>query len=172
VYRISYMPDTRFCTIRLFPADDATFDNDSLSDEARWQYYIASYTMTDATEGVDQAKMLPAYLRRNIAPQNANVEAAYQEVYATLAHIDDQTAFISPDSYKVLLKGVFEFVRPSIGEQVSSDAKALRKEMAETFKEKFLLNTTWMRDQSADDVELKKAAWASALKGNHYDHES
>ena len=162
------MPDTRLCTIRLFPADDATFDNDSLSDEARWQYYIASYTMTDATEGVDQAKMHRAYLQRNIAPQNANIEAAYEDVYASLDHIDDQTAFISPDSYKILLQGVFEFVRLSaLQESEVKLSEAWKARRADKFEEKFVRNTTWMKDQSAEDVEQKKAAWRSAKEGSY-----
>jgi len=156
VYRISYVPEERLCTIRLFPCEDATFDSDSLSDEARWQYYIASYTMTDATEGVDQSKMNFPYLRRNIAPQNALIEAAYQEVYGNLKHVDEQTAFISLDSYKILLQGDYGFVR---NVTMRKPYEAGRIEESERFRERFVRNTAWMRDQRAEDVEDKKAAW-------------
>ena len=140
----------------MFPTEDATFDNDSLTDEARWQYYIASYTMTDATEGVDQSKMVWPYLRRNIAPQNANIETAYQEVYGSLDHVDDQTAFISPESYKLLLQGDFGFVREAAMKKAYESGKT---EESEKFRERFVRNTAWMRDQRAEDVEKKKAAW-------------
>ena len=121
--------------------------------------------MTDATEGVDRVKMHHPYLRRNIAPQNANIEAAYQEVYGNLDHIDDQTAFISPDSYKLLLQGVFEFVRRTALEKRSTKASEARKvEKTDKLKEKFVRNTAWMRDQRAEDVEHKKAAWERAVK--------
>lgn len=157
---VSQVPEDRLCTVRLFPSEDATFDSDALSEEARWQYYIASYTMTDATEGVDQSKMLPTYLRRNVAPQNANIEAAYAEVYGNLDHVDDQTAFISPDSYKLLLQGEFGFVRSTGLENSHQKAHdADHMEESEKFRERFVRNTAWMRDQRAEDVERKKAAW-------------
>ncbi|ETI24167.1 hypothetical protein G647_03536 [Cladophialophora carrionii CBS 160.54] len=156
LYRISYTPEDRLCTVRLFPTEDATFDNDSLTDEARWQYYIASYTMTDATEGVDQSKMRWPYLRRNIAPQNANIETAYQEVYGSLDHVDEQTAFISPDSYKLLLQGDFGFVREAT---TTKGYEAGKIEESEKFRERFVRNTAWMRDRRAEDVEKKKSAW-------------
>ena len=152
-------PENRLCTIRLFPTEDATFDNDALTDEARWQYYIASYTMTDATEGVDQSKLHWPYLRRNIAPQNAHIDSAYQEVYGNIDHVDDQTAFISPDSYKLLLQGDFGFVREAAMRQASEPGKI---EESEKFREKFVRNTAWMRDQRAEDVEGRKAAWERA----------
>ncbi|KAJ9604571.1 Transcriptional regulatory protein sin3 [Cladophialophora chaetospira] len=159
VYRISYIPEDRLCTIRLFPTEDATFDNDALTDEARWQYYIASYTMTDATEGVDQSKMHWPYLRRNIAPQNAHIDTAYQEVYGNLVHVDDQTAFISPESYKLLLQGDFGFLRDAITRKAYQPGTI---EESEKFREKFVRNTAWMRDQRAEDVEGRKAAWEKA----------
>lgn len=152
-------PEDRVCTIRLFPTEDATFDNDALTDEARWQYYIASYTMTDATEGVDQSKLHWPYLRRDVAPQNAHIETAYQEVYGNLVHVDDQTAFVSPDSYKLLLQGDYGFVREAaMGEAYESG----NIEESEKFREKFVRNTAWMRDQRAEDVEGRKAAWEKA----------
>ncbi|EXJ91680.1 hypothetical protein A1O3_00230 [Capronia epimyces CBS 606.96] len=165
VYRISYMPEDRICTVRLFPPEEATFDSDTLSDEARWQYYVASYTMTDATEGIDQSRMHSPFLRRNIAPQNAHVEMAYQEVYGDLNHYDEQTAFISPESYKLFLQKGFSFVRGEAVEKPSAKRYEVGHiEESERFREKFVRNTAWMKDQRAEDVERKKAAWERGVK--------
>ncbi|KAJ4669681.1 Transcriptional regulatory protein sin3 [Exophiala dermatitidis] len=165
VYRISYTPEDHVCTIRLFPSEDATFDSDALSEEARWQYYVASYTMTDPTEGVDQSRMRHPFLRRNIAPQNANVESAYEDVYGELEHYDEQTAFISPESYKVFLQKDFCFNRPKALEKPSAKGYEVGKiEESEKFREKFVRNTAWMKDQRAEDVERKKAAWERGVK--------
>ncbi len=158
-------PEDRTCMIRLFPAEEATFDSDALSDEARWQYYVASYTMTDATEGVDQSKMHMPYLRRNIAPQNANIEAAYDEVYGELDHVDEQTAFISPESYKLILKNDFAFLRRIVKNKPRKKRyEKGRIEENEKFREKFVRNTAWMKDQRAEDVERRKAAWERGIK--------
>lgn len=187
VYRISYVrnpsalrfytqtnarqiPKDQVCTVRLFPSEDATFDSDSMTDEARWQYYTASYTMTDATEGVDQGRVRPSYLRRNIAPQNANIEAAYNEVYGSLAHFDEQTAFISPDTYKLFLHHDFGFTKLETGDGPSGKQYESGKiEENEKFREKFVRNTSWMKDQRAEDVEQRKAAWERGLKEGNFD---
>lgn len=119
--------------------------------------------MTDATEGVDPSRMRNPYLRRNVAPQNANVEAAYQEVYGDLDHFDDQTAFISPDGYKLLLRQDFGFERRKL--PVGGKKYEVGKiEENEKFREKYVRNTAWMRDQRAEDVERRKAAWERGLK--------
>lgn len=138
--------------------------------EARWQYYVASYTMTDATEGVDQARVQPSFLRRTIAPQNANIEAAYNEVYGNLAHLDEQTAFISPETYKLLLHHDFGFVRhQNNGGRGVKRHEIGKIEENERFREKFVRNTSWMKDQRAEDVERRKAAWERGLKDGNFD---
>ncbi|KAL6243476.1 Transcriptional regulatory protein sin3 [Rhinocladiella similis] len=169
IYRISYTPNDRLCTIRLFPSEDATFDSDTLSDDARWQYYVASYTMTDATEGIDQSRLRSPYVKRNIAPQNANVEAAYEEVFGDLDHTDEQTAFISPESYKLLLQNEFGFVHRGAVEKASSAAPKAHE--SEKFREKFVRNTAWMKDQRAEDVERRKAAWEKGVKEGFLNNE-
>jgi paired amphipathic helix protein Sin3a len=162
---LSQTPEDKLCLVRLFPSEEATFDSDALSDDARWQYYVASYTMTDATEGVDQSKMHLPYLRRNIAPQNANIEPAYEEIYGELDHVDEQSAFISPDSYKLILKNDYGFLRPSAGDKLSrKHYEAGKIEENEKFREKFVRNTAWMKDQRAEDVERRKAAWEKGIK--------
>lgn len=164
------VPKDQMCTVRLFPSEDATFDSDSMTDEARWQYYTASYTMTDATEGVDQTRVRPSYLRRNIIPQNANIEAAYNEVYGNLAYFDEQTAFISPDTYKLFLHHDFGFERLEIHDGTSGKQFEVGKmEENERFREKFVRNTAWMKDQRAEDVEQRKAAWERGLKEGNFD---
>lgn len=165
-------PEDRVCTVRLFPSEDATFDSDALTDEARWQYYVASYTMTDATEGVDQSRMHNPFLRRNIAPQNTNVEMAYQEAYGDLDHYDEQTAFISPESYKLFLQKDFCFIRRKAVEKPSTKKYEVgRIEESEKFREKFVRNTAWMKDQRAEDVERKKAAWERGVKEGFFESE-
>ena len=131
-------PSDQVCTIRLFPSEDATFDSDSMTAEARWQYYVASYTMTEATEGIDQGRMQSAYLRRNVAPQHANIETAYEEVYGNLDHFDEQTAFISPETYKLLLNKDFRFSRLKADDSTSArDYEVGKVEENEKFRERY-----------------------------------
>jgi histone deacetylase complex regulatory component SIN3 len=147
----------------MYPSEDATFDSDTLSDEARWQYYVASYTMTDATEGIDQAKLKRTYLRRNIAPQNANIEEAYDETFGNLDNVDTEKAFISPDDYKLVRENGFSMIRgTSKSEQKAYEPGKMVD--SEKFRTKFVQNTPWMKDQNPEDVEQTKAAWEKNSK--------
>ena len=118
--------------------------------------------MTEATEGVDQTAMHFPYLKRNIPPQDANAGAAYAEVYGNLTHYDNQTAFVSPDNYKLLLSSDYIFYRE--GAKESKKYYASKFEESETFNEKFVRNVAWMKDQSAEDVEARKVAWEKGIK--------
>ena len=161
VYRISFTPADGKCTIRFFPPEDSTFDNDALSDEARWNYYLSSYAMTYATEGVDQSRMQYPFQRRSMPAQNTNVEAAYEEVYGSLHHQDDQTASISPDTYKLRMEGEWVFHRFVTRKKNYTPGKVVENEK---FLEKFVRNVAWMKDQRAEDVEKRKAIWEQGVK--------
>ena len=124
--------------------------------------------MSEATEGVDQARMRFPFLRRNVAPQNANLETTVAEVYGSLEHFDNQTAFISPDTYKLLLSNDYIFWRTTAYSKkkydLSEPVKERKMDENESFREKFVRNTAWMRDQQPEDVARRKAAWEQAVK--------
>jgi len=109
--------------------------------------------------------MRKAYLQRNIAPQNANIEAAYQEVYGDLDHIDEQTAFISPETYKLVLREEYGIARQHPMDASNGKRyEAGKIEESEKYREKFVRNTAWMKDQRAEDVERRKAAWEKGVR--------
>ena len=122
--------------------------------------------MMDATEGVDQSALEKPYLRRNIAPQNANTDEAYQSTYKNITHWDDQTAFISPGTYKILLSHDYAFLRDMIktGKEYSPTPRPPAR--SETFREKWVMNTGWMKDQPAEVVEARKMAYEQAVQQN------
>ncbi|RMZ83954.1 hypothetical protein DV737_g1313, partial [Chaetothyriales sp. CBS 132003] len=162
VYRISYTPKTKVCTIRLFPSEDPTFDSDMLSDDQLWQYYVASYSMMDATEGVDQAALAKSYLKRNIAPQSVNPDDTYRNVYKDMKHFDDQSAIVARGTYKMYLTSLFGFERKH--RPVARRYDRENRESNESFRGKFVMNTTWMKDQTQEDVERRKAKWDDGVK--------
>lgn len=159
------VPTSQSCTVRLFPPEDSTFDNDDLSATARYQYYMACYPMRETTEGVDISRMLPPFLRRNLLKQDkdVDVEASYNEVYGRLQHYDDQEIVVNEDTYRMSFTPgqTCMFTRPSINKKVYIAGKI---EESEKFVEKFVRNTAWMKDQRAEDVERRKAGWERGLK--------
>lgn len=120
--------------------------------------------MSEATEGVDQSAMHMPYLRRNIAPQSSNIESAYQEVFGNITHFDNQTAFISPDTYKLLLSNDYIWWRHGVKARKTYPEAASKPPENETFREKFVRNTKWMENQSQEYVEGVKADYDRLIK--------
>jgi paired amphipathic helix protein Sin3a len=181
VYRISFVsllrasvmngtnddqvPASQCCTVRLFPPEDSSFDNDDLSATARYQYYMACYPMRETTEGVDLSRMQPPFLRRNLTKQDkdVDVEASYKEVYGNLQHFDDQEIIVNEDTYRMSFTPgqTYMFSRPSFSKKVYTEGKI---EESEKFLDKLVRNSLWMKDQKSEDVEKRKAFWEKGLK--------
>ncbi|KAK5088116.1 Transcriptional regulatory protein sin3 [Lithohypha guttulata] len=162
VFRITWNPTEKSCTIRLFPPDDTTFDSNELSDEAQWQTYVASYTMSEPTEGIDPAKVRRPYLQRNIPLQSSNPQISYAENIDSLNHTDQQFAYIGADTYKLYLSGIFAFERQGV--RASGRYLAGEQAQSEPFREKFVRNVVWMKDQPMEAVEARLAAWERGLR--------
>lgn len=170
VYRITWNAADGMCTIRLFPSDDATFDSNELSEEARWQYYVAAFTMSDATEGIDPTRLRRSYLPRNIPAQSPDARVSYMEGVGSLRFVDDQAAFIDIESYKLHLSGIYAFERQ--GTKPSKRYPDGKKAESESFREKFVRNVAWMKDQRTEDVEARKAAWDKGVREGLMDFEA
>ena len=170
VFRITWSPLDKSTTIRMYPPDEGTFDTDELTDEARWQYYVASFTMSEPTEGLDPARLRRTYLPRNIPPQSSDPKLAYMENFGNLDYVDDQAAIIDVESYKLHLQGVYAFERQGLkpGKQYAKGQKA----ESEPFREKFVRNVAWMKDQRTEDVEARKAAWDKGVREGLMDFEA
>lgn len=59
---------TKSATVQIFKKDDKTYAADELATEARWSYYISTYSMRDATEGVPIKEMHLPFFKRNLPP--------------------------------------------------------------------------------------------------------
>jgi histone deacetylase complex regulatory component SIN3 len=143
-------------TIRLFPSDESTFDSDVLSDEAKWQYYIASYTMSDPTEGVDSSELRWPFLRRRLSQPKGSVDNAYSAVYGSLQNEEAQIVSISPESYKMYYEGGFNFHRVVSGPE--------KKQENDQFVDKFVKRPTWVGEESGDAFNRRMAGWKKALE--------
>lgn len=120
--------------------------------------------MSEATEGVDQSAMHMPYLQRNVAPQSANIERAYQKVFGNITHFDNQTAFISPDTYKLLLSNDYIFWRHGIQARKLYGPSGKKPPENEKFRESFVRNTKWMENQSQEHVEGVKADYERMVR--------
>ena len=135
-----------------------TFESDTLSDDAKWQYYVASYEMSDSTEGVDLSQVRVPYLRRGLSLPKGSDEDRYAAVFGTLENEDTQMVSISPDNYKIYWDGYFNFHREVSGRE--------KKQENDQFEEKLVKNPAWTRDETEEAVNRRMAAWTKALEAD------
>lgn len=162
IYRIAWHPVDHSCTIRLFPQEDETFDSNELTEEARWQYYVASFTMSEPTEGIDGSKMRRAFLPRNITAQPTDDRLAYKLTFESLEFEDEQCAFVDLSSYKLHLRGVFAFVRPGVKEVREYENK--RIELSKRMRRKMVLEPRWAVTATPEEVRTRTAAFEAAMQ--------
>lgn len=162
-------PDDKICTIRYFPKEAPTFDSDALTDDQLWQYYVASYAMREPTEGIDLNAMRKVHLQRNIPLQPANLDQAVREAILNSVSNDDQTAFISPDNYKLLLNARHVWHREPLPEGGKSFSVVGRVNGSKKFRKGFNEEPAWMQDADERAVGAKKDAWSEGLESGFRD---
>lgn len=154
--------------MQLLTAEDSTFENEELSQEARWSYYVSAYTMRDPTEGVPFSQMRMPFLKRNL-PAKLEQDEEYNRYYRRLIHHDGLVIRICANSYHILYEpGSYDWWwRPNASNQ--EDAEENAKELAaikerrhDRFREKFINNPGWAHGLSKDEVDesnQKFRAW-------------
>lgn len=75
--RLTIKQDQQNKEVRVFlwKKDDQNFSGDGLNElgqENAWRYYIASYTSTEPTDGIQDLKLKPVFLLRNITTMGAD----------------------------------------------------------------------------------------------------
>ncbi|GLA54452.1 transcriptional regulatory protein sin3 [Aspergillus niger] len=172
IYRITYNPTTKKTTLQLLTPEDATLENEELSQEARWSYYVSAYTMRDPTEGVPFSQMRMPFLKRNL-PAKLEQEEEYNRYYRPLVHQDGLIIRICANSYHILYEpGSYDWWwRPTApteetAEEVAKEAAAVKERRRDRFTEKFVNNPHWAHGLSKDQVDESNQRFRSWIKGS------
>ncbi|KAL4957359.1 hypothetical protein BDW69DRAFT_156459 [Aspergillus filifer] len=172
IYRITYYPSNQKTTVQLLTPEDATLENEELSQEARWSYYVSAYTMRDPTEGVPFSQMRMPFLKRNL-PGKLEQEEEYNRFYRPLVHQDGLIIRICANSYHILYEpsSYDWWWRPtgpsdeSSEENVKDDA-AVKERRRDRFTEKFVNNPSWAHGLSKDQVDESNQQFRNWIKGD------
>ncbi|KAI1922926.1 Transcriptional regulatory protein sin3 [Ophidiomyces ophidiicola] len=161
-YRISYTPGTSTTTIQILTWEDSTLESEELSPEAKWSYYVSSYSMRDATEGVQPFDDRRPFLSRN-RPSKLAPDEAYERYYKTLVSNEGLVIRICANSYHIIYEpGTREWwYRPSpaaaallpMKDGAKDDGAAVKEKRKDRFKEKFVNNPSWAHGLSKDEVD-------------------
>ncbi|KAF9894622.1 Transcriptional regulatory protein sin3 [Aspergillus nanangensis] len=172
IYRVSYYPTNKKTTVQLLTPEDATLENEELSQEARWSYYVSAYTMRDPTEGVPFTQMRMPFLHRNLPPK-LEQEEEYNRYYRPLVHQDGLIIRICANSYHILYEpGSFDWWwRPTASpdestEEIAKEEAAVKERRRDRFTEKFINNPSWAHGLSKDQVDESNQRFRSWIKGS------
>ncbi|KAK5244226.1 Transcriptional regulatory protein sin3 [Cryomyces antarcticus] len=168
IYKITYNKPQSRAYIQIFKRGEPTFDNDELTEEARWAYYISSWQIVDPTEGVPTPHK--SFYKRNI-PKEANelpdkdnddTDPKAHDGEARLDSVKSSENLemkISVQQYKLLFtrkteEWLYQSQRTrSGGRDGLTEAETASEQASGTFLESYVMNTPSMKDLSKDEVE-------------------
>jgi paired amphipathic helix protein Sin3a len=144
--------------VQLMTAEDSTLENEELSQEARWSYYVSAYTMRDPTEGVPFSQMRMPFLKRNLPPKMEQDE--YNRYYRRLINHDGLVIRICANSYHILYEpGSYDWWwRPGpanreVAEEKAKEEATVKERRRGRFIEKFVTHPNWVQSLGKDDVD-------------------
>jgi paired amphipathic helix protein Sin3a len=169
--RAKQHPSGKKISVRLMTPEDATLEKEELSEEARWSYYVAAYTMRDPTEGVPFSLMRMPFLKRNL-PAKLEQEEEYNRYYRRLVHHDALIIRICAKSYHILYEpGSHDWWWRPTGaaeesrEEAAKEESAIKDRRRDRFMEKFVNNPSWAHGQSKDQVDESNQRFRDWVKG-------
>ncbi|KAI9840969.1 MAG: Transcriptional regulatory protein sin3 [Sclerophora amabilis] len=174
VFRIVFNQPTTKTTIQMLRKEDSTFEEDTMSPEAKWSYYVASYIQIEPTEGVpiDGSFSMP-FLKRNLPENDEEPEDVKRAV--PHAYENNLDVRICVNSYKMLWMPKSEdwFVhseRERAGDKDSRiDLECIKAKRKAQFEEKMVTNNRWMQGLSKDEIDQKNQAFRKWVEGGTTD---
>jgi paired amphipathic helix protein Sin3a len=158
--------------VQLMTAEDSTLENEELSQEARWSYYVSAYTMRDPTEGVPFSQMRMPFLKRNL-PSKMEHDEEYNRYYRRLINHDGLVIRICANSYHILYEpGSYDWWwRPGASnreeaEEKNKEESATKERRRARFLEKFVTKPSWARDLGPGDIEKSNQRFQSKINGS------
>lgn len=156
--------------LQVFKKDEATFENQKLSPENRWSYYISSFTNLEPTEGVPISKIHMPILWRGLVQSDENSDEVDNRA-SLVSSSENLVIRVCLENYKMLFAPrtdewmIQSQITRSGGEAGLKEMQATLEKRAENVEATFLTDNRWIKGAKKDDVEAAKAAFDKAVKG-------
>ncbi|KAF2498321.1 hypothetical protein BU16DRAFT_558387 [Lophium mytilinum] len=177
VYKINYDTTKQVASVNILKKDDDTYTVSTLDKIKAWRYYIASFTSSEPTENVAHDKVHLPYLKRSIGKASLDIDEPGDRVDSVRS--EEKKAFkIMPDRAYTMKylnsSGPYEGVDFLVQTDAvrsgfrEGDAEMSRKTASrnESASERLLMNTTWMKDVSREDVDARKDIFRKETEGS------
>lgn len=132
---------------------------DEMELRERWQYYISSYMRVEPTEGIPRSRLQKTVLARNLP--SSDVDSDDGTAPKPIRFEENLVLRICLNSNKIVWEeGTSEYfiysTEPESEAQKAEAAEraaALTENRSQRFREKFVMNSPWMRDVNQDEVQ-------------------
>lgn len=171
MFLIRYYTNQRRATVQLMSKNETTFDMDDMDRTQKWQYYVSSYVRVEPTEGVARPKQNSVVKIRNLPQSDTLSTSSTDENKRGPMVYDESLIFrICVNTYKLLYEkntaDWFGYTNGK-GRLAAEKVEQLRIQRNDKFKEKFVMNNTWMRGMSQNQVENQNKRFDSWInEGN------
>ncbi|KAL8670693.1 MAG: hypothetical protein Q9168_004781 [Polycauliona sp. 1 TL-2023] len=166
IFRITFAPRSRKATVALFKKDDPTFSMDAMEASKQWAYYISSFGMREATEGVPAEKMHWPYLRRNL-PSKQLTEEQLNKSFLPAWNDEGLIARINSETYRISFNDAWTadrwLHRPQVQRRGLKRMTEGTKERKQKMREKFENNNVWIKEMSKGEVDRLKEEFRQSL---------
>ena len=156
--------------LQVFKKDEATFENQKLSPENRWSYYISSFTNLEPTEGVPVSKIHMPILWRGLVQSDENPDEIDNRA-SLVSSSENLVIRICLENYKMLFAPrtdewmVQSQTTRSGGQEGLKEMQTALEKRTEAVEASFVTGNNWMKNLKEDDVETAKIAFDKAVKG-------
>lgn len=138
---------------------------DELKQKERWQYYISSYMSVEPTEGVPRSRLQKTVLARNLPAGEDKSDEGH--IPKPLAYVEGLAHKICLNSLKMVYKEgtseCFVYDQSAVDEEARARRalviKAHQHRRKQWMREKYVLNSKWMKDMNRADVEKINDQW-------------
>ncbi|KAH8682355.1 hypothetical protein BX600DRAFT_41402 [Xylariales sp. PMI_506] len=159
MFQICWFPDKKEATVRWMQREETTFHMDEMELRDRWQYYISSYMRVEPTEGVPRSRLQKSVLARNLP--SSDVDSDDGNVPKPIQFEENLVLRICLNSNKIVWQEgtseyfIYNTVPELPEERTASDERnaAVREHRDQRFRERFLMNSHWMRDVTQEEVQ-------------------
>ncbi|KAL8994455.1 MAG: hypothetical protein Q9169_005579 [Polycauliona sp. 2 TL-2023] len=166
IFRITFAPRSRKATVAVFKKDDPTFSIDAMEASKQWAYYISSFGMREATEGVPAEKMQWPYLRRNLPPKHLT-EEQLNKSYLPAWNDEGLIARINPETYRISFNDAWTadrwLHRPQVQRRGLKTMTEGTKERKQKMHAKFESNPAWIKGMSQGEVDRLKEEFQRSI---------
>jgi paired amphipathic helix protein Sin3a len=160
-------PRVHQATVQLILKDETTFELTDMERKERWKYYTSSFVRIEPTEGVPRDRVRKSVLTRNLPSgfdTDSDISGTALQQRKPILFSEDLVLQICVNTYTLMYKkGTSEWFIYN-NSQDSEKAAQMTENRNQKFREKFHMNSKWMKNLSQAQVQEANQSFEKWVK--------